>query len=450
MSAALHDVSLERAYIGELLCGFDASVRRQHLAAPERLSPLDCATVQHGKILAAVHELASTGSEVSPLSVCDAFERAGASNYVEALLELVTKYETRADSLAVMAERLAKLAEARRLRAKLSLALESVESLNLDAAQEHAREALDEQPRSRLQVYSAHDIAVVAASTAYRAAQHGTAVIRSGFGMLDNAYGGMPRGTMLTMGGSTGSGKSSLMLAIAHWLARNGHRPGIVSVEDSDALWGGRVLAHLANLSPQALQSAQLDFEAQGKLEHGVELARSLGICFAFAENRPLADVLTCVRDLLVNHRCDCIFVDYVQAIRLGVGPRRAELVSDAAQSLKGECQQHGVPLVLASQLNRASKDKPYAEPHARDLKETGDLENMSDVVLLLWKTSDEDDAVTLGKIAKVKWNAKRPRFEVVRNEHTGTITNLIAHYPHQQSSNGNGHSEDRRGTWAT
>lgn len=445
MTSSLHDIALERAYIAELLCAGDDAGRSKHLASPERLSPLDCAQLQTGRILSVVHELASLGLEISPLTVRDRFEQTGFAHCAEAVDGIFAGYEPRADSLGVMAERLSKLGQARALQGHLSLAIESVGKLQLDAAQEHARDAIAEAPRARVRVLSALDVAMVAASSAQRGAQNGASVIRSGLPMLDNAYGGLPRGTMLTVGGVTGSGKSSLMLNIALWLARNGHRPGIVSVEDSDAMVGGRVLSHVANVHPQQLQSAQLDFDGSRELERGIELARSIGVAFAFTENRPLHDVLTAVRDLLSNHRCDVIMVDYIQAIRLGhsSGAKRAELVSDAAQALKGECQQHGVPLLLGSQLNRANKDRPYAEPHARDLKETGDLENMSDVVLVLWKTSDDDDARALGKVAKCKWSSKRPRFELTRSA-TGALVNLIPYYPPQQPSNGNGRNAER------
>lgn len=444
MTSSLFDISLEHAYIAELLCGGDATGRGKHLASPERLSPLDCAQLQTGRILSAVHDLASLGLEISPLTVRARFEQTGFAHCAEAVDGIFAGYEPRADSLGVMAERLSKLGEARALQRHLGLAIESVGKLQLDAAQEHARDAIAEAPRARVRVLSALDVAMVAASAAHKSAQNGASVIRSGLPMLDDAYGGLPRGTMLTVGGVTGSGKSSLMLNIALWLARNGHRPGIVSVEDSDAMVGGRVLSHVANVHPQQLQSAQLDFDGSRELERGIELARSIGIAFAFVENRPLHDVLTAVRDLLTNHRCDVIMVDYIQAIRLGhSGAKRAELVSDAAQALKGECQQHGVPLLLGSQLNRASKDRPYAEPSARDLKETGDLENMSDVVLVLWKTSDDDDARALGKVAKCKWSPKRPRFELTRSQ-TGALVNLIPYYPPQEPSNGNGRHAER------
>lgn len=437
MTSSLSDTALERAYVAELLCTYDAPGRQRHLASPDRLNSLDCAQMQTGRVLSVVHELAALGHEISPITVRQHFEQAGQVNHVAAVEDIFAGYEPRADSLGAMAARLNKLAEARSLRGHLALAMESIGNLHLDAAQEHARDALAEAPRSRVRVLSAHDVALIAANAAIRGAQSSAAVIRSGLPMLDDAYGGLPRGTMLTIGGTTGSGKSSLMLNMAKWLACHGHRPGIVSCEDSDAIWGGRVLSHLAAVNPQQLQSAQLDFDASAELERGIDYARSLGIAFTFTENRPLHDVLTAMRDLLSNHHCDVIMVDYIQAIRLGHGAKRAELVSDAAQALKGECQQHGVPLVLASQLNRADKNKPYAEPHARDLKETGDLENMSDVVVLLWKTSDEEGALALGKVAKVKWSPKRPRFEVTRNPVTGALINLIPYYPPRQPANG-------------
>ena len=53
---------------------------------------------------------------------------------------------------------------------------------------------------------------------------------------------------------------------------------------------------------------------------------------------------------------------------------------------------------------------------------------------MLLWKTGDDDEAKTLGKVAKVKWSGRRPRFEIVRHPDTGLIASVETYTPQEQA----------------
>lgn len=421
---ALEDAALERGYIADLLNSHDQKSLRSHIAQPARLQPSECLRIEHGQILRAIAELAAEKREVSPITASDLLVRQGYGHAAGVIASLCENYEPRFDSISAMSSRLTELARARKVEGLLKRGVEAAQRLHMDAAEEMAREVLGEAPAARTHTQSLRSAAEQAAM-GNGSSQH--RVIRSGFSILDQAYGGLRPGTMLTVGGRTGAGKSSLMLSMALRMAQMGRKPGIVSCEDAASIWGERALSHVAGIHPQELAAEQRHFQLQGRIEAGLARLREDGVQLCCALNRPLTDVLGAVRDLLANQRCDVIFVDYLQAIRLGHGAKRAELVSDAAQQLKSECQQHGVPFVLGSQLSRPDKAAPYKEPHAYELKESGDIENMSEAIVLLWKTSDESTARMLGKVAKVKWSSKRPRFELRLSE-SGALHDL-EHY---------------------
>jgi hypothetical protein len=78
------------------------------------------------------------------------------------------------------------------------------------------------------------------------------------------------------------------------------------------------------------------------------------------------------------------------------------------------------VPLILCSQLSRPPS-VAQREPNASRLKESGDLENMSEAIILLWREKDGEGAPAFCKVAKLKSSSARPRLQVVRR--AGTIT---------------------------
>lgn len=441
----LVDQALEQSYIAALWTDEPAAVRK-HLGSAMRLDPLDCSSRRHGQILAAVHELAATGCEISPLTIRAAFDAQGANAQVDALDEVFAKHEPRLDSLATMADRLTTLAHLRRIRGNLAQALESCEQQNLEGAIEHARDAVGEQPRGKVEVVTLHASAIAAVDGARNAERGIGRVVPTGFPLLDNSLRGFMAATMTIIGGRTGAGKSSLMLAMALKQARMGVQAGIVSLEDPRELWGARAIAHLSGIPSDELLGQQLGFDSQSELDRALSALQHIGVRLVYELNRPLGDVLTAIR-ALVNAGCGIVYVDYLQAIMLGHDGKRAELVSDAAQRIKSECQALNVPLILGSQLTRADKHSRFAEPFESELKESGDLENKAEAVCLLWKSSDDEDAQAFGKFSKIKHTPKRPRFELIRNG-TGAVTNL-GPFTFQQQGSGNGNHEQQRKPWA-
>lgn len=314
----------------------------------------------------------------------------------------------------------------RQVKHELQQGAAAAQAGELEDAREAARRVLEQRADTSVAVLSTHDVALRALQP--RSAHHG--YVRTGYVILDGAIRAMPPSTMMTLGGRTGSGKSTLMLGMALHAARAGLHPGIVSLEDAEDVWGARALAQLEpDLSAEHLIAHQLDFRSHAAAQRGLELAKRAGVRFTFClARRALQDVLAAIRALCAGG-CNVILVDYVQAIALGLRHEQRIAVSHAAQQVNSETKAHGAVLVLGSQLKRADESKPFAEPHAGHLKETGDLENMSDVVLLNWKTSDESDARCLGKIAKIKWSRWRPRYELDFASN-GALKDLIDYTP--------------------
>lgn len=424
MKNLLHDLPLERVYISTLLCG----AAPQHVASVERLSAEDCASMEHQRVLRAVYDVAARGESMGTLAVRAELERGDKAAALLDALETIAGVEISGESPAMMAGRLGELAAARRVREHLQRGLAEVDRLHIEGAQEHAREAIGESPDARVVLISLHAAATLAVHAMRANSTRKAALLRTGYGLVDGAVGGVPQKSLIIIGGRTGAGKSTLALGIAIFAAQNGMRTGIISTEDAELLYGARGLAHACRLNSQKLLEPQMGFDDDGEAERGLEALRGIGVPMHFALNRPLRDVMRAMR-ACANDGCKVVVLDYLQSIRLGLAKgkvTRAELVSDAAQQLKAQAQQLGLTLILLSQLGRPPKDRAHIEPSIYELKETGDLENMAEVILLLWKDGDHEGARQLGKVAKIKWSQRRPRFEMQLDAETGALRQLV------------------------
>jgi replicative DNA helicase len=278
------------------------------------------------------------------------------------------------------------------------------------------------------------------AGTAYDAAWNVAQQIKTGrknkiaFGIeaLDDVIGGVGPGTMTVLGGTTGVGKSSLILFMAMEMAQNGHRPGIVSCEDPEEVWGARLLAYWSYLPSRVVFGADnLDMtqdelvEAMENAEKAIIGRTDTPIHFRYEIGSEASSILGAVHSLARKDNCDIVFVDYIQAIRVDARASRYDkAVSDIAKQLKGTCHRLGVPLILGSQLAR-NRENPTREPTLFSLKESGDLENEAEVVLLAWNRKKPEGLKAMCRIAKLKWGLSGQVFEIERGSN-GMICDVV------------------------
>lgn len=95
--------------------------------------------------------------------------------------------------------------------------------------------------------------------------------------------------------------------------------------------------------------------------------------------------ILSSVKRHMLSRPVDVVVVDYLQKLKFHGDNIRRE-IDDAMDKLSSFAKDNGIALILVSQLRRS--DKPNAEPTKEDLKESGNLENFADSVILIHRTS--------------------------------------------------------------
>ena len=87
----------------------------------------------------------------------------------------------------------------------------------------------------------------------------------------------------------------------------------------------------------------------------------------------------------------DCIIIDYLQLIKAERHyANRASEVGDISKAIKSLAMELNRPIIVLSQLNRASEGRQTKEPTMSELRESGDIEQDASVVMLLWNLSEE------------------------------------------------------------
>ena len=100
------------------------------------------------------------------------------------------------------------------------------------------------------------------------------------------------------------------------------------------------------------------------------------------------------IRVETLSGRYQVIFVDYLQLVRTErKNQNRTEEVGSVSRTLHTLAQQHGVTVIALAQLNRPDKGTLRA-PRLSDLRESGQIEQDADVVMMLslireWDTNE-------------------------------------------------------------
>lgn len=288
----------------------------------------------------------------------------------------------------------------RRVVTGLSQAAQAAQ-MDVDQGIKLASDTIDQTGQSGLKVWTGYEL--------YELSQQEQIGVNVNVPVVGRAITKLEPGSMTVVGGQTGAYKSSFSLYMAQRFETMGLTPGIVSLEDPPFTWGERV-----------------DYQ------FGDRLAASR-IRYACLDWHRLEAVTEAMRTLVFSHGCNALFIDYVQLISRGDmrGATRAQVISSIAKDLKTACKRMDVPLVLISQISRPEHGARWREPTIFDLKETGDLENSAENIILLWKDGDEDDSRVFGKVGKVKRSSRRPRFELLRDA-SGAVVDPVEYTPPQ------------------
>lgn len=212
--------------------------------------------------------------------------------------------------------------------------------------------------------------------------------VPTGFTDLDKLLGGMQKSDLLIVAGRPGMGKTSWLLSVALNAARAGARVAIFSMEMSKEQLVQRLVSSETGINTHQLRLGKLD-EREWALF--VNAVGKLGKLRIYLDDTPALTPLQLrakCRRLYGEHGLDVIMVDYLQLMNSGTGfsDNRVQEISFISRNLKQIARELNVPLLAAAQLSRAVEQRQDKRPQLSDLRESGSIEQDSDVVMFLYR----------------------------------------------------------------
>lgn len=225
---------------------------------------------------------------------------------------------------------------------------------------------------------------------------------------LNGLLSGLHGGQLVLLAAHTSQGKTSAALQIAMGVAEQRRLPYVFSLETEPTRLFRRMVTQLSGVNPRS-GGRMLDYEAREKertaaawlAENPIKLNSSA---------RTVPAMISALRRLGKEPKLGLVVVDYLQLVQtIGRPGSRAQEIGNLAREFKLASQEFDVPFLLLSQFNRESA-KQGRRPELYDLKESGDVENHSDVVIILHAAELDTEAVNRPVLAYVPKQRDGPR----------------------------------------
>ena len=182
-------------------------------------------------------------------------------------------------------------------------------------------------------------------------------------------------GRFLIFGAEPSVGKTAFSLQCAwHW-ARE-YKVGFFSLETDPETLFDRLIAHVAQVDMPAIQENRLTEEEWTRVCQATQDITSRKLELISAAGMTTSDV----RAKIIEGGYQIVVIDYLQ-ILAAAGSSRYEKVTDISIALHTMAQQLKVTIVALSQLSRSDDDHT---PKNSDLRESGQLEQDGDVIIML------------------------------------------------------------------
>jgi replicative DNA helicase len=389
-------IEAEQSVLGALLIDRDAVVE-----VAELVHPPDFYRQHHGTIFAAILELYERREPVDIVTVSEVLERGGTleqiggSAYLTSLINLTPT--------AVNATHYARIVERKAVLRNLIAAAGRIagigydESTDLDESIDKAEQELFAVSQKR--VASGFSPLKTLLHAAYDRLdylhQHKGEIsgIRTGFADLDAMTTGLQKSDLILLAARPSIGKTSLALNFAeHAAVREGKTVGVFSLEMSKEQLVLRLLSSVANIDSQRLRTGFLEEMDFTRLAPAMNALAEAPIYIDDTPNISTMELRTKARRLQAESGLDLVIVDYLQLMQSTIQSRdsnRVQEVSDISRGLKGLARELQVPVVALSQLSRQAEMRESKEPRLSDLRESGALEQDSDLVMFLWRDKE-------------------------------------------------------------
>ncbi len=274
----------------------------------------------------------------------------------------------------------------------------------------------------------------------------------TGFKDLDKKLGGLHKSDLIIIAGRPSMGKTALGTNIAFNCAIkykeekdefeniklvDGGKVAFFSLEMSSEQLATRILAEQTKISGDKMRKAELskdDFNNIAKTSNKLEKLNLI------IDDNPVLTIPSLrarARRLKRLHNINLIIIDYLQLMSSAQRNRndgRVQEISEITRGLKSIAKELNIPIIALSQLSRQVEQREDKRPQLADLRESGTIEQDSDVVIFIYRESyylERLEPIKKPEEDEIKYNERMSRWQQLNEDSYNKAEIIIAKQRH-------------------
>jgi len=206
------------------------------------------------------------------------------------------------------------------------------------------------------------------------------------FSSLDRVLIGMGKGDLIVVGGRPGMGKTSFCMNIATNVAKaTDKNVAVFSLEMSSEQLVSRMLSSEALIDSTNMRTGKL---TDDDWRHLAEASSVLSNTNIYIDANPNTTPTAMKSKLRRLGNLGLVIIDYLQLMNPDVPTDNRVLdVASITRSIKLMAKEFEIPIILCSQLARATENRKDRQPMLSDLRDSGAIEQDADIVMFIYRS---------------------------------------------------------------
>ena len=238
-------------------------------------------------------------------------------------------------------------------------------------------------------------------------------VVKTHTNKLDDYLGnrGIAAGEVMTIAAPTSCGKSALALYIAlQAVTKGGHNCGIFSLEMPQKQLTKRLTQVMSGVN---IRSVEENVATNAQMKRVTDTVNSLSELPIYTSHavKSADDLCSQTRQFVNKYGVKLLVIDYLQLIPFSSRMGKAEGIADISHKIKQMAIDLNIAVILLAQVNREGAKNGKLKLY--DLKDSGDIENDADIVLLMYPAEGDFES---SKEADSRGPYTKMYYEIAKN----------------------------------
>lgn len=214
--------------------------------------------------------------------------------------------------------------------------------------------------------------------------------VPTGFREVDAMTGGLQKSDLIIVAGRPGMGKTSWLLTVLLNAVKTGAPVLMLSLEMTREQVVDRLCSMESGVTTDKFRSGDMTPAEFAQYEEAVKRLKDIKLYVDDMAGLNPQQMRAKVSRAYYEYGIQMAVVDYLQLMEGstsgGKNSNRVQEVSEVSRALKQTARDLNIPLLAAAQINRAVELRADKRPMLSDLRESGSIEQDSDIVMFLYR----------------------------------------------------------------